>query len=158
MPTKIFSWRVKDYSLWFSCWGELFLCHSAFECEILLTTEPCKQHLYRLISWLWHVLFYFILLCLNYSCIGQKQTNSKTKFVKLWDRLAIQKGQAPLQNQPVGAYKYCYDPMTPWKFFYSRPGLYTLRSRSILEGFAHSHHIITVLYSPPANLNQQADF
>lgn len=104
MPTKIFSWRVRDSSLWFLCWGELFLCYSAFECEILLTADPCKQRF----------------------CTGSFHGCGMCYV----------------------AYKHCYDPMTPWKSFQNRPGLYTLRSRSILEGFVCSHQIITVLISP----------
>lgn len=60
----------------------------------------------------------------------------------------FRKAKPPCKNQLVGAYKHCYDPMTPWKSFQNRPGLYTLRSRSILEGFVCSHQIITVLISP----------
>ena len=63
----------------------------------------------------------------------------------------FRKAKPPCKNQLVGAYiKHCYDPMTSWKSFQNRPGLYTLRSRSILEGFVctGSHQIMTVLISP----------
>ena len=154
MPTKIFSWRVRDSSLWFLCWGELFLCYSAVECEILLTADPCKQH-FCTVSFHGCGMCYVILFCfVNYSCIGQERremltTQKLNNFCGFYGICWLfRKAKPPCKNQLVGAYKHCYDPMTPWKSFQNRPGLYTLRSRSILEGFVCSHQIITMLISP----------
>ena len=156
MPTKIFFWRVRDSSLWFLCWGELFLCYSAVECEILLTADPCKQH-FCTVSFHGCGMCYVILFCfVNYSCIGQCRREIRTtQELYLWNygiEWLFRKPKPPCKNQPADAYKHCYDPMTPWKFFYNWPGLYTLRSSSILEGFAWSHQIITVLISPQFEL------
>ena len=102
-------------------------------------------------------MFYFILFSFAYySCIGQCRREIRTTQELYLSNYGIEwlfrKPKPPCKNQPADAYKHCYDPMTPWKFFYNWPGLYTLRSSSILEGFAWSHQIITVLISPQFEL------